>query len=1108
MNKITPFIKRLRVNGGSIYSFCSSIEDIGLNINERNNIVKISHFALLDIPNINESSLGYKNNTFNIRNINGAWEYEQSTTSVKDGRVLIAESFQNYALNLESNLLSQSSYNPQLSTTVSERVFWKWLKESGTIRWDDPSIAGNGNRYWQEEIDSNNYDTIVKYVGQVSAGNVRIDTFGTYNETYILVPTSHGQTNAYFKQVEDDNYYHGLEIGDLGENILGRESYTKPHPDGLSYLAYYDFVDSSTQVGSTPYLMYFDNSTGSYSAGWWYSAEGLNPTSTDNAYLTDASSYIDTKIYNVDLKYNAGATDITFRRSKVDCISLELDLNNLKTIYGDSALTYDTMATTYQVNDSFTFNAVLIYYTVYNSTLDQVLATNLLGIMFLDAPYGNTSEIGVGLIGIEIPSLEKIASSSSNGFGTSYSLRLNIKTDNLLDDTQATIIDESTSTQLWAEDWEEVFQNLSTAVNILAQQNSTFNNISNQYLTLQDNQTDILNKVLDLENTVNDIERDITGTENTIALFSEGDDPLVDSSIYMKYGRIGLFNNDPQWPVHIDACVKAYDIIIENAIRDASYNILLGYGSPLQIGASTNYREVNIYNGGGTPVLSIDTSSRINLNGDVSIIGKLECDSSVVFKNAVTFESSINSSFFDFTKTYLDVISMVGSGLNWDGKYLNIVPSSDVSVPGVKGDVMFAGSGGVLQADPGSRIHWDVDQGYLGIGTSDPSSEIHTVGVLTIDGSLFLNGTEITGGVAAGIPQSIQYNTLGNLDGSPQLMFDGSTVYIGAGIRFASVDSSISITNGVNVRSLLIQPNNQTVASGNGGILLIKSGNAGSNTGTSGVITICTGTSGSASGNSGDVSIYCGGGIDIGGNLYLRGGNSENVAGNTVISGGDITSPGGTGGNITIKSGSGSGLGTSGNVFIYPMPGGSTQGHVYIGNNAGADYGNAYFSSGTISLPSISFRAQTGTGLLYSGGNLEISIAGSRRFRFASTGAFYAYNDIVSYYTSLSDIRLKENIVQLNGSLDKVLKLIPVEYDLKHNKKHHIGFVAQDIEKVIPEVVEETECLFEEGKFKSIRYDEIIPYLVDAIKEQQKMINDLKQEIIKIINLKNESKTC
>lgn len=1234
-NRIAPFIKRLRVNGGTIYSFSSSIEDIGLNINERNNVVKISHFALLDIPNVAEPSLGYHMNTFNVRNIAGAWEYEQASTSIKDGRVIIAESFQNYALNLEANLLNQSNYNPQLSSTVSERVLWKWLKETGAIRWNDPSLASNGNIYWQEEINSNNYESIVKYVGQVSAGNVRIDNFGTYNETYVLIPTSHGQTNAYFKQLEDDNYKHGMQIGDGGENILGRDSYTKPHPDGLSFNAYYDFVDSSTQVGS--FNTYYDNSTGSFKAGWWYNAELITPLYNSNIYLTDSSNYLTDNIYNVDLKYQ-GSRTISFRRSKLDCMTLELDLNNLKTIYGDNTLTYDKMAVDYMVNDSFNFNAILIYYTIYNSTKDQVLATNLLGIMFLDAPYGNTAEIGTGLSGIEIPSLEKIASGDV-GFGTSYSLRLNIKTDNLLDDTQATIIDESTSNQLWGEEWQTAFRNLGVAVNTLTQQNSTLSFISGQYITLQGNQTEMLNRLLSLENIVNDIGRDIKGAAGTIALFSDGDDPLVESSIYMKNGKIGLFNNDPKWGVDIDSSIKTKDIILEKTIRDVSNNIIIGYGSPLQIGASTNQREINLYVGNNNPALLIDVSNNIIHNADVSIKGNFIVDGSVKFKSIVYFDSSIICNSFDFNKTYLSLPQNIGVGLNWDGQYLNVIPSSDVSAPGLSGEVQFTSSVGSLMTD--SSFYWDTINKRLGLGTKTPLDRLHTKGNIRVDGSIILNGVELIGTQAAGSNTYVQYNSSGSFGASSSFTYDSTYgLYVLKGIKTNSVgllntmDSSITILPGNTPRKLLISSNDQLASAGSGGSLTLRSGNSGS----------------SGGGVGGDVSIYAGFGSSggTGGNIYINGGFGNGYGGTTTIAGGDgvmyggnlilragdasysgnvsiksgyngdisigfygignlnlnglklfiptipqgslvasaseflyvdsnnqikktsinvsfqkpvnwvnnnygsntniITSNGdgsiyansslqfnnstytlqsanafniyagnvlsaangydlnikagdvstsGNGGNLSIISGNGSSSGQSGNIYLYPSQTGSTKGNVWLSNNGTTDIGRVIFPSGTLSAPSISFRAQLNTGFLYDSINnaVELSMSNNRMFRFNSSGNFYAIGDVVSYSTSLSDIKLKKNIYQIQDGLSKVIALNGVEYDRIINDEHHVGFIAQDVEKIIPEVVVETENLEDDSKYKAIRYNELIPYLVEAIKEQQLQINDLKKEI-------------
>ena len=124
MATITPFVKRMRTQGGTFYSFVSALEDIGLNINERNNIVKMSHYALLNLPSIDEAN-NLEQNKFNLFNIPGAYKYLGSDT--KGGNVIVAESFQNYALNLEVNLLARNEYNPALQTTVSERVFWKWV---------------------------------------------------------------------------------------------------------------------------------------------------------------------------------------------------------------------------------------------------------------------------------------------------------------------------------------------------------------------------------------------------------------------------------------------------------------------------------------------------------------------------------------------------------------------------------------------------------------------------------------------------------------------------------------------------------------------------------------------------------------------------------------------------------------------------------------------------------------------------------------------------------------------------------------------------------------------------------------------------------------------
>jgi hypothetical protein len=108
--------------------------------------------------------------------------------------------------------------------------------------------------------------------------------------------------------------------------------------------------------------------------------------------------------------------------------------------------------------------------------------------------------------------------------------------------------------------------------------------------------------------------------------------------------------------------------------------------------------------------------------------------------------------------------------------------------------------------------------------------------------------------------------------------------------------------------------------------------------------------------------------------------------------------------------------------------------------------------------------------------------------------------DIVAYH-GFSDKRLKKNIEYLDQKecLDKILKLDGVSFnwiDTDTDQSRQIGFIAQETEKIIPEVIKVRVNPAEEGKkFKKMNYDKLTPYLVEAIKEQQDMINDLKTEI-------------
>jgi hypothetical protein len=90
--------------------------------------------------------------------------------------------------------------------------------------------------------------------------------------------------------------------------------------------------------------------------------------------------------------------------------------------------------------------------------------------------------------------------------------------------------------------------------------------------------------------------------------------------------------------------------------------------------------------------------------------------------------------------------------------------------------------------------------------------------------------------------------------------------------------------------------------------------------------------------------------------------------------------------------------------------------------------------------------------------------------------------------TANSDIKLKENVITIENALDKVLSLRGVEYDRKDSGEHQIGVIAQEVEKIIPEVVYGDEI-------KSVAYGNLVGLLIEAIKEQQKEIEGLKKKL-------------
>jgi hypothetical protein len=162
-------------------------------------------------------------------------------------------------------------------------------------------------------------------------------------------------------------------------------------------------------------------------------------------------------------------------------------------------------------------------------------------------------------------------------------------------------------------------------------------------------------------------------------------------------------------------------------------------------------------------------------------------------------------------------------------------------------------------------------------------------------------------------------------------------------------------------------------------------------------------------------------------------------------------------------------------------------------------------------LTSTGIVVRTGSGTFTAGNtlssvDLQINSLGVGTAASTTAGEIRATNQITSYY---SDERLKEDIVEITDALEKVMALRGVTYkpnsiaeSLGYKKQNEVGVIAQDVEKVLPEAVKPAPfdiMLFENVEisksgenYKTVQYEKLVPLLIEAIKELNNEIKQLK----------------
>ncbi len=479
----TPIIKP-RTQGGTFYTFGSALEDVGLNINELKNKVALSHYVLLNIP---------------------AFEATDSFDgSCNKGDYTFAQKFQNYALNMETVLRNQDTYNFAESLTVSERVFWKWLQKEGWISFvkDDK----NENYY----VDSSTFgnDSVIKAFGLISAGAQRTDAYGIYNETFVQIPSSYGQMKVLLKPVSDKNYYitRNNEIFDTSCNLI-------------------ENVDES-------------ECDENHKLHTGISAEAEFDSQSPNGYTVEDET-------------------------KELCV--EFSLSELRKYYDDDTLDYDSIGIganenirSADVNGNFTFNSVLVYYSIYDSTGKNILATNAYGLLLLDSaqPESDTNYV--------YPSFTK-KQSGVNDAGNSYSFRINAKTSSVYNG-DIKVTDNTTPAYAMSTDFNDTIRNLAVAVETLRSNANLVSVLCDQNAAIKELTIKSLDKIDDIEKDIMSLKTGKVKELKTSMLITDAlSANTLDSSL--EIGDYGSF----------DGSIFSYNTIKANKVlaKDSSIKNLI-----------------------------------------------------------------------------------------------------------------------------------------------------------------------------------------------------------------------------------------------------------------------------------------------------------------------------------------------------------------------------------------------------------------------------------------------------------------------------------------------------------------------------------------------------
>ena len=353
-----------------MYAFSSAARDLTRAYYNPDLVFEYSKFALLDIPVVAEPAQGSTNNYIQFSNLfDGTTAYDD--TSNGNANKHFANTFQNYALNLENFILTDDDFDQSIYSSDSEKIFFKWLNHLGAFKVKGATSQEASESYSRAiELDDSTatgseYSQVVRYVGNIDVSNDKNFEGEVYNEIFVNVPSSVGYTPEILFKSTNFNTTATFYDPNTGDGLInGRSGQTHP--------------DSNLDLEALS-----DNSNGT-----------IDLNSPD--------------LYNYGIEWNPEIY------SK---IVSDPSLNNF--------LDYSKRG------GDFRFNAILVYYDVYSKSTVANRSTNLYGIIILDNFKDDPGSTGWYIPELTKYKPNEVTGLNGNAFALKLNVKFNSSLDNV-----------------------------------------------------------------------------------------------------------------------------------------------------------------------------------------------------------------------------------------------------------------------------------------------------------------------------------------------------------------------------------------------------------------------------------------------------------------------------------------------------------------------------------------------------------------------------------------------------------------------------------------------------------------------------------------------------